>query len=88
MFAHLGGARETARHGTAQDWHEETSPDLNLVALECRAAPGTRPLPRLAGLPDDAFEHDGQLTKREIRAITLARLGAAARRDAVGHRRR
>jgi len=29
---------------------------------------------RLAGLPDDAFEHDGQLTKREVRAITLARL--------------
>jgi precorrin-6Y C5,15-methyltransferase (decarboxylating) len=32
-------------------------------------------LPRLAGLPDDAFEHDGQLTKREVRAMTLAALG-------------
>ena len=48
-------------------------------ARRCRA---------LAGLPDDAFEHDGQLTKREIRAATLARAGAAARRDAVGCRRR
>jgi precorrin-6Y C5,15-methyltransferase (decarboxylating) len=36
--------------------------------------PGTQALSRLAGLPDDAFEHDGQLTKREVRAVTLARL--------------
>ncbi|WP_239688192.1 precorrin-6Y C5,15-methyltransferase (decarboxylating) subunit CbiT, partial [Pseudomonas asplenii] len=26
------------------------------------------------GLPDSAFRHDGQLTKRDVRAITLARL--------------
>ena len=53
-----------------------------------RPAPGTSALSRLAGLPDDAFEHDGQLTKREMRAATLARAGAVAGRDAVGYRRR
>ena len=31
-------------------------------------------MPRTAGLPDDVFEHDGQLTKREVRAATLAAL--------------
>jgi len=74
VFEHLGGAREAVRHGTAQDWGEQESADLNTIALECEMAPGTRPLSRLAGLPDDAFEHDGQLTKREVRAVTLARL--------------
>jgi precorrin-6Y C5,15-methyltransferase (decarboxylating) len=29
---------------------------------------------RLAGLPDTAYHHDGQLTKREVRAVTLSAL--------------
>jgi precorrin-6Y C5,15-methyltransferase (decarboxylating) len=74
VFEHLGGAREAVHHGTAEDWGERPSADLNTIALECAPAPGTSARSRLAGLPDDAFEHDGQLTKREIRAITLARL--------------
>jgi precorrin-6B C5,15-methyltransferase / cobalt-precorrin-6B C5,C15-methyltransferase len=44
------------------------------VALEIRAAPGARVLARSAGLSDALFEHDGQLTKREIRAVTLSSL--------------
>jgi precorrin-6Y C5,15-methyltransferase (decarboxylating) len=48
---------------------------LAIVAIECRADPGVLPLPRTPGLPDDAFEHDaGQITKRELRALALARL--------------
>ena len=74
VFEHLGGAREAALDGTAQEWDARPAADLNTIALDCEPAPGTRPLSRLAGLPDDAFEHDGQLTKREVRAITLARL--------------
>jgi precorrin-6Y C5,15-methyltransferase (decarboxylating) len=74
VFEHLGGPREAVRHSTAQDWGERESADLNTIALECAMVPGTRALSLLAGLPDDAFEHDGQLTKREVRAITLARL--------------
>jgi precorrin-6Y C5,15-methyltransferase (decarboxylating) len=73
---HLGGPDEAA-HGTrAQDWGERPAADLNTIALECHAMPGVRGLSRLAGLPDDAFEHDGQLTKREIRAATLAALAS------------
>ena len=72
---HLGGTAEAAHSATAADWGERRVADLNTIALECRAAPGTRGRSRLAGLPDDSFEHDGQLTKREIRAATLAALG-------------
>ena len=74
VFEHLGGRAEACHSASAQEWGTRKVADLNTIALECQAAPGTRGLPRLAGLPDDAFEHDGQLTKREIRAITLARL--------------
>ncbi len=74
VFAHLGGERESVRHGTAEAWDDRRVADLNTIAVECLPGRGARPLSRLAGLPDDAFEHDGQLTKREVRAVTLAHL--------------
>ena len=72
VFEHLGGPREAMLSEDAQHWGERRTADLNTIAVECRAGPEARPLSRLAGLPDDAFEHDGQLTKREVRAMTLA----------------
>jgi precorrin-6Y C5,15-methyltransferase (decarboxylating) len=51
---------------------------LAIIAIECRLDPAAAPLPRTPGLPDDAFEHDGQLTKREIRALALAALAPVA----------
>jgi precorrin-6Y C5,15-methyltransferase (decarboxylating) len=74
VLEHMGGPKERRRDGTAADWGEEGSADLNLIAIECRAGPGARAWSRLAGLPDDAFAHDGQVTKREVRAATLAAL--------------
>jgi precorrin-6Y C5,15-methyltransferase (decarboxylating) len=74
VFEHLGGPREAVPCEEAQHWGERQSADLNTIAVECRAGPEARPLSRFAGLPDDAFEHDGQLTKREVRAMTLAAL--------------
>src|SRR5262249_60904751 len=47
---------------------------LNVVAIEVEASPGARVLARTSGLSDELFEHDGQITKREIRAMTLAAL--------------
>jgi precorrin-6Y C5,15-methyltransferase (decarboxylating) len=49
-------------------------PALNLVAVECAAEPTTRALGFGSGLPDDAYAHDGQLTKRDLRASALSRL--------------
>ena len=44
------------------------------MALECIPDANANFLARIPGLPDEAYLHDGQLTKREIRAITLSRL--------------
>ena len=49
--------------------------DLNTLAIECVAGPGAHLIPRTPGLADELYEHDGQLTKREVRAMTLAALG-------------
>ncbi|MGF6241740.1 precorrin-6Y C5,15-methyltransferase (decarboxylating) [Paraburkholderia sp. GAS38] len=74
VLEHLGGECERRLDGRADAWSGETVAALNLVALECRALDGAPRLPLTPGLPDDAFRHDGQLTKRDVRAITLARL--------------
>ncbi|PXY26007.1 cobalamin biosynthesis bifunctional protein CbiET [Prauserella sp. PE36] len=74
VLEELGGPAERRLDGTARDWpHPEVAP-LNVLAIEGR---GPKALPLLAGLPDEAFEHDGQLTKRDVRASSLARLAPA-----------
>ncbi|MFJ4543404.1 precorrin-6y C5,15-methyltransferase (decarboxylating) subunit CbiE [Pseudomonas sp. NPDC088885] len=74
VFEHLGGDAEQRIDASAHDWNLASTADLNVIALECLADANTPRLSRLAGLPDSAFKHDGQLTKRDLRAITLARL--------------
>ena len=74
VLEHLGGDAERRINAVANDWNNPVIADLNLVAIECFAAADAPRLSRLAGLPDSAFKHDGQLTKRDVRAITLARL--------------
>lgn len=73
-FEHLGGPREHRIDATAESWGERRVADLNTLAIECRPGPQARPLSRRSGLPDDAFENDGQLTKRAVRAATLSSL--------------
>lgn len=70
----LGGPQERVSRHTAARFVAPDTNRLNLLAITLHAVPGTQILPRLAGLPDDAFAHDGQITKREIRAATLAGL--------------
>jgi precorrin-6B C5,15-methyltransferase / cobalt-precorrin-6B C5,C15-methyltransferase len=74
IFENLGGDAEKRRDELAKSWPTERCGDLNLIALVCVADAGVRPLSLVPGLPEDAFETDGQLTKREVRAATLARL--------------
>ncbi len=73
VLEHLGGPGERRVDGAANDDFSEIAA-LNLIAIECQASPDAPRLSPLAGLPDTAFRHDGQLTKRDIRAVTLARL--------------
>lgn len=74
VLEHMGGASERVVEGVAQDWTETPGADLNTIAVDCIAEPGARILGKSPGLPDEAYHHDGQLTKREVRAATLAKL--------------
>lgn len=74
VLEHLGGESERRIDGLASDWSLSETAALNLVAVECVAGVDAVRLPLTTGLPDDAFRHDGQLTKRDVRAMTLARL--------------
>ncbi len=74
VWGDLGGAEERRIDGTAADWAATDAPRLNLVCLQVLAESTTALLPAVPGLSDDAYEHDGQLTKRDLRASALARL--------------
>ncbi|MEE6139128.1 precorrin-6y C5,15-methyltransferase (decarboxylating) subunit CbiE [Mycobacterium sp. 050128] len=68
VLEQLGGPAERRRDGTARDWVDDDIDDLNVIAI--RYLPDERITP----LPDEAFAHDGQITKHGIRALTLAAL--------------
>lgn len=70
----LGGPRERVRSITAADFALGAVDPLNTVALEIEAATDARIVPLACGIPDRLFEHDGQITKREVRAVVLSSL--------------
>ncbi|MGY1943184.1 bifunctional cobalt-precorrin-7 (C(5))-methyltransferase/cobalt-precorrin-6B (C(15))-methyltransferase [Nocardia asiatica] len=77
VLEQLGGRAERRRSGIAKQWEHPPGDPLNIVALTCAADPGLPRATRLPGLPDELFGGDGQLTKHEIRALTLAALAPA-----------
>jgi precorrin-6Y C5,15-methyltransferase (decarboxylating) len=71
----MGGVAEQRFDALAHDFPKNGAwARLNTLAIDCRLASGRRPRSAAPGLPDDAFEHDGQITKQEVRAVTLAAL--------------
>ena len=74
-LGHIGGADEVRHHARADEWAqaELMPPDFHIIAIACPDMVAAF-LPRVPGLPDDAFISDGKLTKSELRATTLARL--------------
>jgi precorrin-6B C5,15-methyltransferase / cobalt-precorrin-6B C5,C15-methyltransferase len=76
MFSDLGTDDEKRLEGVAGSWHAPVVPALQLVCVECRADGDCDPgwWSTVPGLADDAFEHDGQLTKRYLRAAAMIRL--------------
>jgi precorrin-6Y C5,15-methyltransferase (decarboxylating) len=78
VLEHLDGAKERRLDGRAEAWTAKDIADLNTLAVDCVAGPDAVLLPRTPGLPDEAFRHDGQMTKREVRAVTLAALAPVA----------
>ncbi|MEM1264724.1 MAG: precorrin-6y C5,15-methyltransferase (decarboxylating) subunit CbiE [Pseudomonadota bacterium] len=73
VLAAMGGSAETRLDGTAAAWRG-AAPAFHTLAVACAPTPGARTIPPGIGLPDDVFEHDGQITKAEVRAVTLAAL--------------
>lgn len=71
VLEHLGGTQERIVSGTAGNWNHTDIADLNTIALTCSSAllPSRSP-----GISDAIYQHDGQLTKREVRAVTLSTL--------------
>jgi precorrin-6Y C5,15-methyltransferase (decarboxylating) len=85
VLENMGGDAEavTFLHGRQPSGAADWSP-LNTLAVHCIAGSGAKIWSRVAGLPDDAFAHDGKITKREIRAMTLAALAPAPDQLALG----
>jgi precorrin-6Y C5,15-methyltransferase (decarboxylating) len=74
VLEHLGGPRERIRKATTQGFALDDVAALNMVGIEVVATPAAHVIALAPGLPDDWFEHDGQITRRDVRAITLGAL--------------
>ncbi|WP_334063811.1 precorrin-6y C5,15-methyltransferase (decarboxylating) subunit CbiE [Limimaricola cinnabarinus] len=73
VLANMGGEDEARFDGLAESWDHEV-PAFNTLAVDCVAAPDAALIPRVPGLDDSLFVSDGTMTKRELRAATLAKL--------------
>ena len=74
ILSRMGGEAETICATRAAQFHAPHTDPLNLIALEVVAETDARIIPLASGLPDDWFIHDGQITKRDMRALTLGAL--------------
>jgi len=77
VFEHMGGEEERRIDGQADSWSDQEIADFNSVAVRCKGGSRARRYFGAPGLRDRAFENDGQLTKREVRALTLSALAPA-----------
>ncbi len=73
VLERMGGSAERLRHATAKSFELGKVEPLNTIALEVVGS-ASAALSLAPGLDDTLFEHDGQLTKRDVRAVTLAAL--------------
>jgi precorrin-6B C5,15-methyltransferase / cobalt-precorrin-6B C5,C15-methyltransferase len=70
-LAALGGERESVTKTRAETYAASSTEAPLAVAIEADGAAG---LSRASGLADDLFKHDGQITKRPVRALALSAL--------------
>ncbi|WP_097868352.1 precorrin-6y C5,15-methyltransferase (decarboxylating) subunit CbiE [Streptomyces sp. rh34] len=77
VLERLGAEDEAYVDGLAETWEQPPGDRLNVIAIDCRATADALRLGTVPGLPDEAYEHDGQLTKRHVRAATLGALAPA-----------
>lgn len=77
VLENLGGRHERELTGTAAEWPHPSGDPLNVIAIDCVADRQSARITRAPGLPDDVYTGDGQLTKAEVRALTLSALAPA-----------
>ncbi|BAM88795.1 precorrin-6Y C(5,15)-methyltransferase [Bradyrhizobium oligotrophicum S58] len=70
----IGGPHERVRSALADEFDLSDIHPLTTLAIEVEAGPDAPLIPLSSGLADDLFEHDGQITKRDVRAVTLSAL--------------
>lgn len=75
VLERIGGAAEAHSTARACEGFDGAFDNLNTVCVDCIADTDCMPLSRVPGLPDGAYQHDGTITKRDVRAVTLAALG-------------
>ncbi|MEL6748595.1 MAG: precorrin-6y C5,15-methyltransferase (decarboxylating) subunit CbiE, partial [Pseudomonadota bacterium] len=77
----LGAADERIVSTNANEMAHRIEPfaALNLLAIDCTPVTDAQALPAVPGLPMDVWDHDGQVTKPEVRAATLAALAPMPR---------
>lgn len=80
VFENLGSPDERRLDALACDWQADEVAPLNTVAVELVASADAWVASRAPGLAEELYVHDGKITKREVRAATLARLGPLAGR--------
>ena len=74
VLEHMGGPREKVLSMAAAEWDEQDTVPFNTIGIKCVAGEDATILSRGSGLPDEVFTNDGNITKREVRAVTLSRL--------------
>jgi precorrin-6Y C5,15-methyltransferase (decarboxylating) len=77
VFGDLGSSLESCVTAIAEQWPTDPVSRLNLVCVECVPTVESAAWSTAPGLPDDEYEHDGQLTKRDVRASAVAHLRPA-----------
>ena len=73
-FSNMGGALEKKQQNTASNWGNIQTADLNTLAIKIKIDAICQWHSRQASIEDQAFINDGQITKRQIRALTMANL--------------
>jgi len=74
VLENLGGTSERLLTFCANEAAAQNTGEFFTLAIDCVAGADAPLLPAIPGLADEAFANDGQLSKREVRAVTLARL--------------
>ena len=73
VMANMGGRQEVRFDGVAKGWTHDVPP-FHTLAVECVGGPEATVTAFTPGLPDDMFQHDGKMTKSEVRAVTVSKL--------------